>query len=412
MKLTHAASPAHAPCTRHWQASRLSPLLFVCGALALSACSQDQHAAGGWQPPPAKVDVISVRAAPYTVMEELPGRIAPVRTAEVRARVAGIILKRHFQEGGNVKAGDLLFQIDPAPFQAALAHAEAQLAQAEAQLANAEATVKRHEELIAIEAVSRQEYDAAKAAAKTAAAAHRMAQAEITSRRLDLGYASVRAPISGRIGRALVTEGALVGQNEATPLALIQQLDPVYADFRQPVAAALRLRSHLQAAQKTAQAKALNLNVEGSDRVHRGQLLFSDISVDQGTGQILLRGRFDNHDTQLLPGMYVRVSTPSESLEQAYQIPQRAVSHRPDGTAQVMVVNAENKVEARTVKTVAMQGSSWIVQEGLQDGDRLVVNVASSLQPGALVEINAPPADRAPPNKATTAAANTDAARP
>lgn len=378
------------PTLQHTPSQRLALLLPICAALFLSACSQGQNGTAGWQPPPTKVDVLTVKAAAFTVMSELPGRIAPVRTAEVRARVAGIILKRNFQEGSQVKAGELLFQIDPAPFQAALVRAEAQLAQAEAQLENAESTLKRHDELIAMKAVSRQEYDTARAELKSAAAARRMAQAEVTSRRLDLGYASVRAPISGRIGRALVTEGALVGQNEATPLALIQQLDPVYADFQQPAAQALQLRSRLQGQPKA--ANALTLKVEGNESTHQGQLLFSDVSVDPGTGQILLRGRFGNADGLLLPGMYVRVAIPAQTVAQAYQIPQRAVSHLPDGTAQVMVVNAENTVEARTVKTVAMQGASWIIHEGLQDGDRVVVNVATPLHPGAQVEISAPAA--------------------
>ncbi|MBV2235716.1 MAG: efflux RND transporter periplasmic adaptor subunit [Sterolibacterium sp.] len=354
--------------------------------LTLAGCGQQAEQAA-WTPPPTPVDVMTAQAAPHTVTTALPGRIEAVRSAEVRARVAGVLLQRHFEEGSQVKAGQLLFQIDPAPLRAALAHAEGTLARAEAELLDARTRLQRYSELVDIEAVSRQEYDAAQAALKSAEAARGMAHAEVTTARLNLGYASVSAPISGRIGRALVTEGALVGQDEATPLAVIQQLDPVYADFQQSVTAALQLRQQAAAGKTGKAGLPLTLRIEGASEQRQGRLLFSDVSVERSTGQILLRGEFPNADGLLLPGMYVRVHTPGLHLEQAYQLPQRAVSHLPDGTAQVMLVDAQGKTEARTVDTVAMQGSHWIISGGLQTGEQVIVNAASPLQAGATVAI-------------------------
>lgn len=374
----------HTPRTTHHYTHNL---LLAAATLALTACSPQGAGPAGWAPPPAPVDVITAQAAPHTMSIALPGRIEAVRSAEVRARVAGILVKRHFAEGSHVKAGQLLFQIDPAPLRAALAHAQGTLARAEAEVFDTQAKLQRYDQLIGIDAVSRQEYDAAQAALKSAEAARDMARAEVTTARLNLGYASVTAPISGRIGRALVTEGALVGQDEATPLAVIQQLDPVYADFQQPVAAALQLRQQAAASKTGATALPLSISVEGESRQRQGRLLFSDVSVERSTGQILLRGEFPNPDGLLLPGMYVRVHTPGLSLDQAYQLPQRAVSHLPDGTAQVRVVGAENKIETRTVTAVAMQGSDWIISSGLQADDKVVVNSATTLQPGAPVAI-------------------------
>ncbi|SMB26806.1 multidrug efflux system [Sterolibacterium denitrificans] len=364
--------------------------LLTTALLSVGACGQSGGEQAAGTPPPAPVDVITAQAAAHTVSSELPGRIEAVRSAEVRARVAGIVLQRHFKEGSLVKAGQLLFQIDPAPLRAALAHAEGSLARAEADIFDAQARLKRYTELVDIEAVSRQEFDAAQASLKSAEAARRMAQAEVATARLNLDYAQVKAPISGRIGRALVSEGALVGQDEATPLAIIQQLDPVYADFQQPLAAALQLQQQLKQTDRAASpspALPLAISIAGVAQPRQGRLLFSDVSVERSTGQILLRGEFPNPDGLLLPGMYVRVHVPGLSFAQAYRLPQRAVSHLPDGTAQVMLVDAENKVEARAVQTVAMQGGDWIIAAGLQPGERVIVNAATSLPPGAPVAI-------------------------
>ncbi|CAH0246726.1 Multidrug efflux pump subunit AcrA [Pseudomonas sp. Bi70] len=352
--------------------------------IALAGCDQGEQ---GWgEPPPREVDVLTVKTEPFTVVAELPGRIEPVRVAEVRARVAGIVLKRTFEEGADVKAGDLLFQIDPAPFKAALSRAEAELARADAQLFQAQATVKRYEPLVKINAVSQQDFDVARATLRSAQADKRSAQASVETAKLDLGYAQVRAPIAGRIGRAQVTEGALVGQGETTLLARIQQLDPVYADFSQPAADALRLRAAIADGKVSGDGdKTLSLRVDGTDIESQGTLLFTDISVDRSTGQIALRGRFDNPNGVLLPGMYVRVSTPQGLDQDAILVPQRAVQRAADGKASVMLLGADDTVEARPVTTGAMQGGRWQITDGLKAGDQVITSSLSAIRPGAKV---------------------------
>ncbi len=353
-------------------------------AIALAGCDKGEQ---GWgEAPPREVDVLTVKTEPFTVVAELPGRIEPVRVAEVRARVAGIVLKRTFEEGADVKAGDLLFQIDPAPFKAALSRAEGELARTEAQLFQAQATVERYQPLVKINAVSQQDFDVARATLRSAQADKRSAQANVETAKLDLGYAQVRAPIAGRIGRAQVTEGALVGQGETTLLARIQQLDPVYADFSQPAADALRLRAAIADGKVSGEGdKALSLRVDGTDIESKGTLLFTDISVDRSTGQIALRGRFDNPQGVLLPGMYVRVRTPQGLDQDAILVPQRAVQRSADGKASVMLLGADNSVEARPVTTGAMQGARWQITEGLKAGDKVIVSSLGAIQPGAKV---------------------------
>ncbi|SDG89756.1 membrane fusion protein, multidrug efflux system [Pseudomonas flavescens] len=353
-------------------------------AISLAGCDKGEQ---GWgEAPPREVEVLTVKTEPFTVVAELPGRIEPVRVAEVRARVAGIVLKRTFEEGADVKAGDLLFQIDPAPFKAALSRAQGELARAEAQLFQAQATVKRYEPLVKIDAVSQQDFDVARAALQSAQADKRSAQANVETAKLDMGYAQVRAPIAGRIGRAQVTEGALVGQGETTLLARIQQLDPVYADFTQPAADALRLRAAIADGKVSGDGdKTLSLRVDGTDIESKGTLLFTDISVDRSTGQIALRGRFDNPNGVLLPGMYVRVRTPQGLDQQAILVPQRAVQRSADGKASVMLLGAENTVQARPVTTGAMQGARWQITEGLKAGEQIITSSLTSIRAGAKV---------------------------
>ncbi len=353
-------------------------------AIALAGCDKGDK---GWsEAPPREVDVLTIKTEPFTVVAELPGRIEPVRVAEVRARVAGIVLKRTFEEGADVRAGDLLFQIDPAPFKAALSRAEGELARAEAQLFQAQATVERYQPLVKINAVSQQDFDVARATLRSAQADKRSAQANVETAKLDLGYAQVRAPIAGRIGRAQVTEGALVGQGETTLLARIQQLDPVYADFSQPAADALRLRAAIADGKVSGEGdKTLSLRVDGTDIQSQGTLLFTDISVDRSTGQIALRGRFDNPQGVLLPGMYVRVRTPQGLDQEAILVPQRAVQRSADGKASVMLLGEGNSVEAHPVTTGAMQGARWQITDGLKAGDKVIVSSLSAIQPGAKV---------------------------
>ncbi|MDC0687962.1 MexC family multidrug efflux RND transporter periplasmic adaptor subunit [Mitsuaria sp. RG] len=351
-------------------------------AVALAGCgaADEQQAAAETAFP---VEIVTVSAEPLALASTLPGRVEPMRVAEVRARVAGIVLHKRFEEGADVKAGDVLFQIDPAPFKAALARAEADLARAQAVQHEAQARVKRYAPLVKIEAVSQQDFDSATAELRSAQAAVRSAQADVQTARLNLGYATVTAPISGRIGRALATEGALVGQGDATLMARIQQLDPIYVDFTQSAADALRLRQALKdGALGGGDDKALTAQVEGTDYQRQGALMFTDVAVDRGTGQVTLRGRFDNADGILLPGMYVRVRTPQGTDQQAILVPQRAVQRGSDGEARVMVVGTGNLAEARSVRTGVMQGSRWQIVEGLRGGDQVIVGSPAGLAPG------------------------------
>jgi len=341
---------------------------------------------GKTESPPAavkQVEVVVVEPTHLEISTELPGRVTPVRVAEVRARVAGIVLKRAFEEGADVKAGQVLFLIDPAPFKASLSRASGELAKVEAEVFDAEAVVKRYKPLAEIEAVSRQEFDAAVARQKAAVAAKRSAQADVESAKLNLEYATVRAPISGRIGRALTTEGALVGQGEATPMATIQQLNPIYVDFTQSVGEVLQTREALADGRlaKNAEGGAIvKATIEGSDRIREGTLLFSDVGVDQTTNQVMLRGRFANDDNAMLPGMYARVKTELGVDPQAILIPQRAISRSTDGKPQVLVVNNESVVEYRLIQTGEMYGKNWRVLSGLKAGEKVIVGGANGIK--------------------------------
>lgn len=367
--------------------------LMLSSPLFLSGCGGQsepgQQAAGQ----PVEVDVRTVAPAAHAVTSELPGRISPVRVAEVRARVAGIVQKRHFVEGASVKEGDLLFTIESAPFEAALARAQGALARADAQLKQAESVVRRYEPLAKANAVSQQEYDDAVAALQTAQAGRLSAQAEVRTAQLDLNYATVRAPISGRVGRSLVSEGTLVGQGETTPMALIQQMDPIYADFTQPANTVLRLREAIADGKLSADSKGqpgVSISVDGTRHKVQGRLMFSDVTVDPGTGQVMLRGLFPNPQGVLLPGMYVRVSTEQAVDEKAIFVPQRAVLRGPDGVAKVMTISVEGTAQERSVQTGVMQGPEWQITDGLKTGDRVIVDGAEKLTPGTPVAVKKP----------------------
>jgi len=363
----------------------------LCLLAVLAGCGkQDPQAA---QLPPVEVEPLVIAPRAQAIMVDLPGRISPVRVAEVRARVAGIVQKRHFEEGATVKEGDLLFTIEPAPLDAALGRARGALARAQAQVKQAQALVGRYQPLVKIEAVSKQEYDDAVAALQTARANQQSAEADVKTAQLDLGYASVRAPISGRIGRGLVTEGSLVGQGESTPMALIQQIDPIYADFRQPVNALLKLREAAAGGQMQAGGQAesaVSVRVDGTNYTAQGKLLFADVSVDPGTGQVLLRGEFSNPDGLLLPGMYVRVSSEQGRDQNAIFVPQRAVMRGADGQAKLLLVSAEGLAQERAVQTGAMQGTEWQITQGLAAGDKVIVDGAAKIPAGTPVTIKQP----------------------
>ncbi|AAZ36051.1 efflux RND transporter periplasmic adaptor subunit [Pseudomonas savastanoi pv. phaseolicola] len=372
---------------------RVMPAVALLAVLGLAGCEQKQQQDHAASTAPKEVEAIAVKAESFTVVDELPGRIEPVRVAQVRARVAGIVLTRNFEEGADVKAGAVLFQIDPAPFKAALSKAQGDLARTEATLFETQATVKRYDSLVEIEAVSRQTFDTARSALQNAIAAKKSAQADVETARLNLGYATVKAPISGRIGREMVTEGALVGQGETTLLATIQQLDPVYADFTQPVADALQMREAIQEGRLPKGGEdALSLSVDGTDYQSTGTLLFTDVAVDRTTGQVSLRARFANPKGVLLPGMYVRVRTPQRVDANAILVPQRAVQRSSDGAARVLVVGQDGTVEARPVKTGAMQDSRWQVTEGLKAGEQIVVGNMTGLNSGDKVVAKLPSA--------------------
>ena len=332
------------------------------------------------------IDVAPLVVAPRSqaILADLPGRISPVRVAEVRARwraSSRSATSRKARPSGrrpavHDRAGPVRSRAGPA--QGALARAQAQVRQAQA-------LADRYQPLVKIAAVSRQEYDDAVAALQTAKANQVSAQADVKTAQLDLGYASVRAPISGRIGRGLVTEGSLVGQGESTPMALIQQLDPVYADFRQPVNALLKLREAAAGAQAE---PAVSVRVDGTGYTAKGKLLFSDVSVDPGTGQVMLRGQFSNPDGLLLPGMYVRVSAEQGVQSNAIFVPQRAVMRGADGQAKVLVA-ADGKAQERPVQTGAMQGSEWQITQGLAAGDQVIVDGAAKIPPGTPLRVQA-----------------------
>ncbi|BBP65537.1 MexE family multidrug efflux RND transporter periplasmic adaptor subunit [Pseudomonas sp. Cab53] len=363
------------------------------GALSLSAC--DSAAPPTDEAPLPTVAVETIEARPLSISSELSGRIAAPRTAEVRARVPGVVLQRVYREGSDVKKGDVLFRIDPAPFKADLDSAEAALRKAQANAFQARLQAQRYARLIEDNAISGQDYDNARAADRQSAADVAASKAAVERARLNLGYATVTAPIAGRIGRALVTEGALVGQNETTPLALIQQLDPIHADLTQSTRELNELRRALRAGQlqqvEPGQAKATLVQDDGSLYPLPGKLLFADISVDPGTGQITLRSEFPNPDLDLLPGSFVRVRLEQAVDRQGISVPQRAILRDSAGIAQVLLVDAQQTVSLQPVTLGAVQDDRWIVTHGLKPGDRIVVEGLQHARPGEKVRVDDSP---------------------
>lgn len=340
-------------------------------------------------PPPAEVGVVTIAPSAAALTTDLPGRVEASRVAEVRARTAGVVLERRFREGADVKAGDVLYRIDPAPLQAALARAEAVLARAQANEVQATLRAERFAPLVETRAISRQDYDDAVAAQAEARADVAGAKAAVATARLDLGYATVTAPIDGRIGRAEVTEGALVGQGAATLLARIQQLDVVYVDITQSSSELLRLRRALQRgelAQVAPDAATVTIvRGDGSEHPHPGTLLFTDVSVDPSTGAVSLRAEVPNPDGDLLPGEFVRARLPQAVLTDAITVPQQAVA-RSGGGASVLVVGPEDKVAVRPVEVGDAIGDAWLVTSGLAAGDRVIVDGLQKARPGSAVK--------------------------
>jgi membrane fusion protein (multidrug efflux system) len=383
------------PASKQPAARRAMPLVglsvaAVC-AVALAACGKkDAGGAAGGGMPPAEVGFVTVAPRPVGLTSELPGRLEASRVAQVRARAAGIVQKRLFREGGDVKAGQALFQIDPGPYSAALDSAAASLARSEANLAQAAAQAERYKPLVEANAISKQDYVNAVAAHKQAEADVAAGRAALRTARINLGYTNVTAPIGGRIGRALVTEGALVGQGEATPLAVVQQIDPMYVNFTQSTSEVLRLRRALETGQLQRSGNgAASVQVvldDGTVHAQPGKLLFTDLTVDPTSGQVTLRAEVPNPGGFLLPGMYVRVRLQQAQIDQAILVPQQAVMRATSGDT-VLVVGADSKPAPRPVKIGAAQGSDWIVLDGLKAGEQVIVDGFQKMMvPGAPVK--------------------------
>lgn len=348
----------------------------------LSACGKkdDPAKAGapaGQQMPAPEVGVVTATFQTVALQNELPARVEPIRTAQVRARVDGVVLKRSFTEGSIVKQGQSLFTIDPAPYQAQLAAARADVARAEANLVASRAIAERYKPLVEANAVSKQEFDNAVAAQKQGEAEVAAAKAQLKVAQINVGYTNVNAPISGRIGRALVTEGALVSATQSTELALIQQTDSMYLNITQSATELQRLKKQGGGANDVPVTVLLE---DGTELAQRGRLLFSDVTVDQGTGQVTLRATVANPNNALLPGQYVRVRIAQASLPNGILIPQQAVTRGGQNGDTVTVIGADNKPAPRTVKIASQQGESWVVTGGLKEGEKVMVDGFQKLQ--------------------------------
>ncbi|OZA25420.1 MAG: efflux transporter periplasmic adaptor subunit [Hydrogenophilales bacterium 17-64-11] len=374
--------------------------LVLLSALLLTACGgkTEPGAAPGAAAPAVTVVTVQTESVPVTA--ELPGRTSPYLVAELRPQVSGIVKQRLFKEGSDVKAGQVLYRIDPATYQAAYDSARANLARAEANLEVARLKAGRYAELVKIEAVSAQANDEAQAAQKQAQAEVGAAKAALDKARVDLDFTRVSSPIAGRIGRSTVTAGALVTSNQAAALATVQQLDPIYVDLTQSSTELLGLKRNLDSG-KLQRAAGNTVPVklvleDGSLYGAEGRLAFSEVTVDQATGSVTLRAVFPNPRGELLPGMYVRARLTQGVNRDAVLVPHAAVSRTPRGEAQVMVVNGEAKVEVRSVKAEQSVGDKWVVTGGLAAGDRVIVEGLQKVKPGATVQAQEATAATAP----------------
>ncbi|MEZ5493875.1 MAG: efflux RND transporter periplasmic adaptor subunit [Pseudomonadales bacterium] len=360
----------------------------------LVACSKAPIA-----PSPAEQEVTVAVIQPQTVriVDELPGRVTPLRVAQVRARVDGIVIKQEFVEGSDVKAGQLLYRIDAAPYQAEVNSANAALARANANLTTRSLQARRSNELIKRRAISQQDFDDISAAQKQAKADVDAATAVLDAARIRLSYTEVRAPIDGRIGKSQVTEGAYVRQGDATLLSTVQQLDSVYVDVAQSSVEVLRLRQDLekgvlQKADKDSASVSLKLE-DGSSYTESGRLQFSDISVDESTGSVTLRAIFRNPKHLLLPGMFVRAQIEVGVDQQGLLVPQQAVTYSVTGQATTLIVDAKNTVERRVLQINRSVGNHWLVTDGIHAGDRVITEGLQKIKPGVVVKIAATTAD-------------------
>ncbi|ABO55714.1 efflux RND transporter periplasmic adaptor subunit [Burkholderia vietnamiensis] len=362
-------------------------LTVATAAVFLAACGKKESA-----PPPQtpEVGVVTVQPQAVPIYTELPGRTSAFLVAQVRARVDGIVLRREFVEGSDVKAGQRLYKIDPAPYLAQLNSAKATLAKAQANLVTQNALVARYKVLVAANAVSKQDYDNAVATQGQAAADVAAGKAAVETAQINLGYTDVVSPISGRVGISQVTPGAYVQASQATLMSTVQQLDPVYVDLTQSSLEGLKLRQDVQSGRlKTSGPGAAKVSLileDGKTYPVPGKLQFSDVTVDQTTGSVTIRAVFPNPNRVLLPGMFVRARIEEGVNENAFLVPQIGVTHDQKGQAIAMVVNASNKVEPRPLKTTGMNGQNWIVEGGLNAGDRVIVQGGDKARPGTTVK--------------------------
>ena len=365
----------------------LAVVLMLSGSLALTGCDDKPAQQGAQQMP--EVGIVTLKSAPLQITTEPPGRTSAYRFAEVRPQVSGIILKRNFTEGSDIQAGVSLYQIDPATYQATYESAKGDLAKAQAAANMDQLTVKRYQKLLGTKYISQQDYDTAVATAQQSNAAVVAAKAAVETARINLAYTKVTSPISGRIGKSAVTEGALVQNGQTTALATVQQLDPIYVDVTQSSNDFLRLKQELangKLQQENGKAKVELVTNDGLKYPQNGTLEFSDVTVDQTTGSITLRAIFPNPDHTLLPGMFVRARLEEGVNPDALLVPQQGVTRTPRGDASAMVVGEGDKVEVRQITATQAIGDKWLVTEGLKTGDRVIITGLQKVRPGVQVK--------------------------
>ena len=383
----------------------LRTLALVSVLLLVSACSKKEAPEAAKAP--AEIGVIVAKATPTSVASELPGRLEPYREAEVRARVAGIVTRRLYEEGQEVARGAPLFQIDPAPLQAAYDSEAAALARAQANLSAAADKLRRYADLVSDRAISERDHAESVAEERQARAEVALAKANLQSARLRLEYARVTSPIDGRARRALVTEGALVGEGQATPLTVVQQLDPIYVNFSQPAAEVMQLQKQIRAGALEGVApdkmRVRLLLPDGSEYGQGGTLSFADLAVDPGTDNVTMRALFDNPDRVLLPGMYVRVRLEQAVNRDTYLVPRDALLRNADG-AHLLVAGDDGELRSVAVAAHRLLGPNWVITEGLEGGERVVVANAAQLAPGQKIK----PVERAAPSAPMATAGNNE----
>ncbi|CUI48128.1 MULTISPECIES: MexX/AxyX family multidrug efflux RND transporter periplasmic adaptor subunit [Achromobacter] len=383
----------------------LRTLALVSVLLLVSACSKKEAPEAAKAP--AEIGVIVAKATPTSVASELPGRLEPYREAEVRARVAGIVTRRLYEEGQEVARGAPLFQIDPAPLQAAYDSEAAALARAQANLSAAADKLRRYADLVSDRAISERDHAESVAEERQARAEVALAKANLQSARLRLEYARVTSPIDGRARRALVTEGALVGEGQATPLTVVQQLDPIYVNFSQPAAEVMQLQKQIRAGALEGVApdkmRVRLLLPDGSEYGQGGTLSFADLAVDPGTDNVTMRALFDNPDRVLLPGMYVRVRLEQAVNRDTYLVPRDALLRNADG-AHLLVAGDDGELRSVAVAAHRLLGPNWVITEGLEGGERVVVENAAQLAPGQKIK----PVERAAPSAPMATAGNNE----